>query len=170
LFTKSLKKIFAFSLLALACACARGGADLNPGAKAPDFTLPSYGGAAVHMAALDGRVRLLCFWSVRCPACSSVVPMLSRLDKDFGPRGLSVLAVNIGDDAETVGEYVNKRRIGYTVVLDSEISAAGDYGVRGTPHLFLIDRKGAVKKQWLGYAPSMDGEVENSIQQLLQEK
>lgn len=55
-----------------------------------------------------------------------------------------VLAVNIGEPADRVKEYLAKHKLSFPALLDSDSRVSSLYGVRGTPTRFLIRRDGII--------------------------
>jgi peroxiredoxin len=83
---------------------------------------------------------------------------LNALYEEFKGRGLTLLLVNIGEDAELVKRTVKTR--GYTapVLLDGSREVAGAYFVTGTPTVHLVDRRSHIigraigRREWAGDA------------------
>lgn len=121
---------------------------LGIGENAPDFTLVTLDGKAVTLADYKGNKPLmLIFWASWCPACKKEIPQINRLAADFVPRGLAVLAVNVGvnDSAAKAAAYRDKYGLDYPVAFDegSEVSRA--FGVVGTPTVIITDKSGIVR-------------------------
>ena len=55
----------------------------------------------VSLQDFRGKVVLLHFWSVQCPACRIEEPLLEKLKQAFGPSGLEILGVNLVDHASS---------------------------------------------------------------------
>ncbi len=72
------------------------------GESAPDFSLTTENGRTVSLNNFGGKVLLLNFWASWCPPCVEETPSLSELAREFGPKGLVVLAVSVDDKPEGV--------------------------------------------------------------------
>ncbi len=78
------------------------------------------------------------------------------MHREFGPRGLTVLAVNIQEDRATAARWVKEHRVTTTILLDRDRAATAAYEVRGTPTVVLIGRDGRMvgkavgPRDWLG--------------------
>jgi hypothetical protein len=72
------------------------------------------------------------------------------LHEEFKGRGLALLLVNIGEDAELVRQTVKKR--GYTapVLLDAIGAVSAAYRVTGTPRVYLVDRRSQIIGRAIG--------------------
>ena len=81
---------------------------------------------------------------------------MQQVHREFGPRGLIVLAVNIQEARATVARWVKEHRVTAAVLLDRDRAATAAYGVRGTPTVVLIGRDGRMvgravgARDWLG--------------------
>jgi thiol-disulfide isomerase/thioredoxin len=74
-----------------------------------------------HVVTLDqfkGKVVLLHFWSINCPACRVEEPLLHQLKKDLGPAGLEILGVNLVDTPQAVAGYAAANRMPFPVLCD----------------------------------------------------
>jgi peroxiredoxin len=78
-----------------------------------------------------------------------------------------VLAVNLGEPADRVRDYVLKHKLTFPVLLDSDSSVARSYGVRGTPTRFLIDRQGRMIAGSIGPQDWMSEEAQKLITRLV---
>jgi thiol-disulfide isomerase/thioredoxin len=72
----------------------------------------------VNVTDFKGKVALLHFWSIRCPACRIEEPLLEQLKQTLGPAGLEIIAVNLTDPPDEVMRYVQTNRMPFSVLLD----------------------------------------------------
>lgn len=73
---------------------------------------------------------------------------IKELDRTYAPRGLAVLAVNMGEPRDLVRRWVREKGVTSRVLLDAAGAATVAYRVMGTPTVILIDRAG----RWVGRA------------------
>ncbi|MDQ5880458.1 MAG: hypothetical protein QG616_288, partial [Pseudomonadota bacterium] len=66
--------------------------------------------------------------------------------------GLTVLAVNAGQDKATAAAFVNKIGVTYPILLDEQTVTAKRYGVVGLPTTFFVDGAGVVRGKVIGEA------------------
>jgi len=133
--------------------------------KAPDFVLNTPRGASLHLQSEEasGPVFVV-FWSVYCEACHELVPLLNRMQDKYGGKGISIIAISVGDPARDVIDYAASHGLKYPLALDSNASVAHLYGIKGTPTAVLIGKDGTIKKAWWqGYYPGMDAEVDAAL-------
>jgi thiol-disulfide isomerase/thioredoxin len=106
-----------------------------------------------------GRPVLVFLWAHWCPDCKAMAPALARIERQYGPKGLVLVAptqrygyTKRGEDAtpEEETKYIEQiRREQYGVVknmpapIDEEVFRT--YGASTTPTIVLIDRAGVVR-------------------------
>lgn len=127
--------------------------DANPalGAPAPAFELKSLDGKIVRPSDLKGKVILLNFWSTRCAPCTAEMPSLNRLYASLRKNGLEVCAVSIDPSDKPVREFVQEKKITFTVLMDSEKETYFDsYAAPSLPMTYLIDGGGVIRQTFSG--------------------
>jgi peroxiredoxin len=117
------------------------------GAPVLDFSLPELGGEEmVRLSDFAGRPVFLNFWATWCEPCKRELPAFEQFTAEQGEDGAAVLAVNTGEDAELVREFLQAQGVsGLRVLLDPEATAAEQYGVYQIPVTFVIDAAGFVR-------------------------
>ena len=81
---------------------------------------------------------------------------MERVRRDYGPRGLAILAINMEEDKATIARWVTDRKVTSTVLLDPTGAVSTAYRVTGTPTVFVIGRAGKLvgkafsTKEWTG--------------------
>jgi peroxiredoxin len=78
------------------------------------------------------------------------VPDIEAAYREYGPKGLVILGVNITEDTPTVRDYVNRVGITFPVAADPESAVADAYRVSAIPAHFFIDKDGVLKQIWQG--------------------
>jgi len=134
-------------------------------AAAPDFTLQDLSGRKVSLSGLKGSVVLLEFWATWCPPCRTSIPGLERLHREYGDKGLKILAISVDEGGiDKVRKFVADYKITYPVLKGTD-DVSSRYQVRMIPALFLVDKQGIIRKQYL--MGGNDDELENEIKALL---
>jgi thiol-disulfide isomerase/thioredoxin len=111
---------------------------------APDFQAQGLDGSPVRLSGLRGKVVFLNFWATWCPPCREEMPSMEALYRRFRGGDLEFLAMDIQEDRETVAAFMKERGLSFPAALDSTGRISGEYGVRGIPTTFIIDREGGV--------------------------
>jgi peroxiredoxin len=134
-------------------------------AAAPDFTLQDLSGKKVTLSGLKGSVVLLEFWATWCPPCRESIPGIERLHKAYGGKGLTVLAISFDEGGwDKVRNFTAEHQITYSVLKGTD-DVSTKYQVRMIPAMYLVDRQGIIRKQYMG--AGNDEELEKEIKTLL---
>ena len=118
------------------------------GQRAPDFTLNDLSGKTFTLSELRGKKpALLIFWATWCPACRQTIPYFSDLHRQYGPRGLEVISINIAtnDPLPRVQNFQEVNKLPYRILYDEKNEVSRVYGVFGIPTSLLIDRDGIIE-------------------------
>ena len=92
---------------------------------------------------------------------------IEQLHREYRPRGLAVLAVNMEESPEQVAAWVHSRRLTVEVLLDPVGVATQAWGITATPATFLVSREGRVVAKGLGTRPWTGPEGRALIEALL---
>ena len=142
----------------------------EPTEAAPNLTLPDLDGTEHSLAEQRcQKVVILDFWATWCSPCVELMPDLQELHDTYGDQGLEIWAVSVGEDAETVSNFMTAAGYTFTAVLDSVRGAADDYGVLGIPRQFIIDASGAVQIDLQGKNQILDFDYDDVLPQMLGE-
>ena len=141
----------------------------RPGQVAPDFQVNAVGGQPVSLSALRGKVVIIDFFATWCKPCQQSIPFLIRLDRTFGPSGLEVIGLSMDADKGQVTRFMETYRTTYTVAMGSEM-VRGQYGARYLPTIYVVDRKGLMREQFMGFSDETARAMENLVKKLLAEK
>jgi len=137
-----------------------------PARQAPAFRVPGAKGGTIDLEAFSGKPVLFMFFTEGCPYCRLAGPALEALSKTYGPKGLSVLGVNLDDDKEGALNFA--RDLGVTFPLGYAGRAAfRNYKARGVPYIYLIDGDRNLVDVWEGYDESYEPMMKSAIETLL---
>jgi thiol-disulfide isomerase/thioredoxin len=126
------------------------------------------GSFPASVAAMRGHVVLLDFWATWCMPCRVVIPKLGDLQSRFGAQGLNVVGLST-EDAQDVATFAQRIGMRYAVGVDKNAETTRSYGVASLPTLVVIDKRGVVRDVSVGYDPSEDARLENTVKTLLAE-
>lgn len=150
---------WAIALLALAVvavglsamAFSTGSKEARPevGYTAPDFPLQDLNGNPVKLSDFRGQVVCLNFWATWCPPCRSEMPAIEAVHKEMGDK-VKVLAVNVEGTRDEVSAFARELGLSFPIVLDSDMSVARKYLVRGIPVSLFIDKEGVIRAKYVG--------------------
>lgn len=140
--------------------------NLQIGAIAPDWQLPTIKGDTVSLADFKGDLILLDFFIASCPPCVKILPDLHSLHKKYKGKGLHVIGLDEMDSHKTVNDFVSRHNIDYPVLLNS-YSVLKAYQVSSYPTLYLIGRDGKILFHLNGYERAALVQLEHTIRQQL---
>lgn len=113
----------------------------------PDFSVIDYDGEAVKLSDYFGTPIVLNFWASWCPPCKAEMPDFDKASEAHSE--VCFLMVNMTDGGretvESAKEHVESQGYGFTVLFDTEYSAAYAYGVNSLPTTFFIGSDGKLK-------------------------
>jgi len=178
-----MKHAIAFLGIIALVSAAFAGAEI--GKPAPDFAATDFNGKTHKLSDYKGKIVVLESYNQDCPFCHNhyKTGAMQELQRDLTAKGVIWLLVN-----SVAPKYSNHRspdtakkewadqKIAATAWLDDGSGHIGkEYGMRTTPHLFVIDKNGVLAYQGaIDDRPSPDGDprtarnyVRESVQSLL---
>ena len=133
---------------------------IEPGQKAPDFTLPADDGRKVKLSELRGKPVVLYFYPRDdTPGCTREACAFRDRKNELAELGAAVLGVST-DDLASHGKFRDKHQLNFPLLADVDHRVAEKYGAwrektrfgkksmgiqRST---YLIDAEGKVRKVW----------------------
>ena len=137
----------------------------------PAATLKNLDGKDVQTADLsnDGKPMLICFWATWCSPCKKELNTYADYYEEWQKEtGVKIYAVTI-DDQRTVNSvkpYVNSVSWEYEILSDVNKTFSQAMGVNSPPHTFLLNGKGEIVWQHVGYTPGDEEEVHEQLLKL----
>lgn len=116
----------------------------------PTFSLAGFDGRDWTHTSLEGRVWLVNFWATWCPPCVEEIPGMNTVYRELSDQGLGMLAINAGEDDDTVGAFLKKTPIDFPVVRSDALKTLSDWEVKGLPTTLVIDSQGRVLYEAIG--------------------
>ena len=155
-----------FALTLAACGQEAPKANINVGSIAPTFQTIRLDGNPEHFpAAFAGKPLVIRFWADWCKYCEGEMKAIEAVYQRNKEKGLTVLAINAGQDKKTIDAFIKKIGVTYPALLDENSTIARSYGVVGLPTTFFIDGKGIVRGKIVGEAD--EAIFERHVQELL---
>lgn len=123
-----------------------------PAGPAPALVGVLADGSATSLAealkAANGKPVLVAFWATWCPVCKAEEGNIAAVASDWPTL---TVAMQSGD-AAAVAKHLKQRGLDFPAVVDAEGELASDWKVRGVPTHFIIDGRGIIRFQLVGYA------------------
>jgi peroxiredoxin len=143
--------IIAAALLSAGCSGPEG--PVTIGDRAPRVTLSDVKGGSISVPDdLKGRVAIIHFWTEGCSSCMREMPEMESLYGTHKDRGLTIIAINVGQEREAVEASIRNMKLTYTVALDGDGSVSRKYQVSALPRTLFLDRTGVVRYNLFGEA------------------
>lgn len=117
---------------------------------ARDFALRLHDGRDVTLSQFRGQVVLVDFWASWCAPCRQEAPVLEQTYREYRGKDVEFIGVNIWDLPANAATYVDNFEVSYPTGVDADGVIAIDYGVKGIPEKFFIDRQGIVRQKFVG--------------------
>jgi peroxiredoxin len=146
---------FAWLVLVLLVSCGAAAADqtLTPlpgGVPAPDFALPDTHGKLHRLSDYRGRPVIVNFWATWCPPCREEIPSMNRAWRELSTAGIMILAVDVGEDADTVFVFTADYPAEFPLLLDVSGEVVGRWPVKGLPTSYVIAPDGTLAYRAIG--------------------
>jgi thiol-disulfide isomerase/thioredoxin len=135
------------------------------GDSAPTFTVTADNGASISVPNFSGKLLVLNFWASWCPPCVEETPSLSQLARDFGPKGLVVLAVSVDHDEKAYRAFLQKFQPAFLTARDLKLHE--EYGTYMYPETYIIAPDGKVLQKFAEGADWTDPKMTQYIASLL---
>jgi thiol-disulfide isomerase/thioredoxin len=137
-----------------------------------DFTLKKYPeGTPLKLSSLRGKVVLLDVWATWCEPCRDSLPLYQDMQKEFGPRGFQVLALNVDADPSQIPKFLTETKLKLDILLDPNADyAENTLKVKVMPTALLIDKKGRVRTVHEGFAEEYFARYMSEVEELLKEQ
>ena len=115
------------------------------GSEAPDFTVYDLEGNPHKLSDFRGKPVLLNFWASWCGPCQMEMPDFQKFYESHGDK-VHFVIVNLTDGqqetVESASAFLEEKGYTFPVYYDTDIDAAGKYGVSAVPVSYFIDEEG----------------------------
>ena len=148
------------------------GADLAR--EAPELLLTDAAGKPLRLSQHRGKVVALEFMLTTCPHCQNTAKLMSRLQREFGPRGFQAISLPFNDDAAVAApRFASEHQVTHPVAAIprnqvyefAQLSAVVRHSV---PILVFVDRRGRIRAQFEGDAAFFLSEEANFRAKILE--
>ena len=118
---------------------------------APQLNLKDIQGASHSLADYRGQVVLVNLWATWCPPCKQEMPALQSFYDKYKEKGFIIIAINDGEHAADVLQFVKDLRLTFPIWLDPTYTATDRvFNAPNLPTSFVIDRSGTIQLTWIG--------------------
>jgi cytochrome c biogenesis protein CcmG/thiol:disulfide interchange protein DsbE len=143
------------------------------GSKAPNFTAVTLDSIPREKSLADyrGQVVMINVWATWCLPCRVEMPSIEALYRDYGPKGLKVLAVSIDDPGtdETIRTFVKQYGLTFEVLHDPKAKISETYDILGYPETLIVGKDGVIRKKLMSAVDWNSPESRALVERLLAE-
>jgi thiol-disulfide isomerase/thioredoxin len=139
--TLFLRGALSAALLINALGLAAGSKDKEP---APHFSATTTTGEKFTNQSIKGKVVLFEFWTTWCGFCADEAAFVDKIGKEFAPKGLILLAIDVGESRKTVKKYLDQHPRDCKIVMMEDTNLAAMYQANAYPIYVVIDRDGFI--------------------------
>ena len=162
------------ALAATLAGCAPNAKDQRPAARpvamgelVPELAIRTIEGDSVRIAAGE-PVTLLHVWATWCGPCRQEFPEIEAIQREFGPRGLRIVAVSVDDgDDDLVRAFAREWGATFDIGRDPGGVIRQRYQSRGVPETYLISGDGRLLARQVGALPTGAAALRGAIEQAL---
>jgi thiol-disulfide isomerase/thioredoxin len=144
------------------------GAAATP-ASPPPCALTLSTGQPVDFAKFRGQVLYVDFWASWCGPCLLSFPFMNALRRDYGDKGLHVLAIDMDEKPADATHFLDQHKATFDIANGPNGQCAKDFGVAAMPTSFLIDRSGVIRAVHQGFRPGDIDDLKSKLEELIAE-
>lgn len=135
------------------------------GDRFPEFSLPDeQGRPKSSVDVLSKSLNVVVLWDAENPQGREQFQRLEHdLVKPYGPSGIGVVAINVGDTPQTVTALAAETNATFPLLLDSHRELFAKVAKSRLPRTYLVDREGRILWFDLEYSRSSRRELLNAI-------
>ena len=152
-------------LLIALSGCYSGSRPPRIGSNAPDFTVQD-SDRTVALNQFRGQIVVLNFWATWCPPCVEEMPSLVQMQRRMKAKGVTVVAVSIDVDENAYRQFLKEHGVDLLTVRDPAQKTPALYGTHGWPETFIIDRKGVMRRKFIGAVDWTEPEITDFLSKL----
>jgi len=123
-------------------------------------------GITHQLSEYRGQPVIINFWATWCPPCREELPSMNRGWDKIKFENITMLAINVGEDSDTIFTFTGDYPINFTILLDQTGQVAGQWPIKGLPTTFVIDPDGRIVYRAIGGRDWSSDKILNIIRAL----
>jgi peroxiredoxin len=120
----------------------------------PSFSLTTLEGTAFNIEEMKGKVVLVNFWATWCAPCLIEMPKLeSEVWQKYKGADFAMIAIAREQGNEEIKAFQEKNKFTFPIGPDPKRVVYSKFSNAGIPRNYLVNRKGQIIYQSIGYSP-----------------
>jgi cytochrome c biogenesis protein CcmG/thiol:disulfide interchange protein DsbE len=144
------------------------------GSKAPPFKAVTLDSIPREKTLADyrGQVVMINVWATWCLPCRVEMPSIEALHKDYGPKGLKIVAISVDDPGTDAGIRAFAKQYGLTFEILHDLTGeiTDRYDIDGYPETFILGKDGVIRKKLMSATDWNSPEARALVDRLLTER
>ena len=121
------------------------------GQKVPRFNARLLSGKTLPAKDLQGKILVIDFWATWCKPCIESIPITEKACRESDEDDIVFLAVNVGEEAEKVNEFVKQQKWDLNIVLDEKMEVSKAFKADVIPLRVVVSKDGIAESIHYGY-------------------
>ncbi len=122
--------------------------------------------STVTLSQFRGQVVVLNFWATWCAPCVEEMPSLVEMQRRMKSKGVTVLAVSVDVDEKRYQQFLKDHNVNLLTVRDPRGKSNGLYGTFRFPETYVIDRKGVMRRKFIGAVDWTEPEITDFLSKM----
>src|SRR5262245_40900027 len=118
--------------------------------SAPDLIVDTW---ITSQPSTQGKMVLIDFWATWCGPCCKAIPELNELHRRFANR---LVVIGLSEETPEAVQAMSQPRIEYYQAVDPQQRTKSAFGVKGIPHVVIIDPSGVVRWEGFPFLPGYE--------------
>ena len=167
---KSILALFTILTMSMSIMAQEDSSTLNKvGDKAPAFSCTTIDGKEINIKDLKGKVIWINFFATWCPPCKKELPVLQKnvYEKYRNNKDFVLVVVGREHTSEELVKFAEEKGYDLPFAPDVERKIFSLYAAQSIPRNVIIDQKGKISLQSIGYTEEDFNNIEEHVAGLL---